>query len=205
MENQSSLSRVTPLKVVALTSLTFIMFAVGIYFQNGVFLMPLALFKPALFFVVVISLIPRIKSIRLAEITLLIWTFLVAISSQFVLQFFYSEQEFETKSESILDFQNLILLAAIVVLFGWQIWCSFQLKGLMRILNLINAIAFTTCLLTGLTEWLIVPLIMWVVTFNSLFFKQTVHYAIAIFLLFIVASIVLTAMYYGSKPVILAL
>jgi glycosyltransferase involved in cell wall biosynthesis len=67
LENQSSLSRVTPLKVVALTSLTFIMFAVGIYFQNGVFLMPLALFKPALFFVVVISLIPRIKSIRLAD------------------------------------------------------------------------------------------------------------------------------------------
>ncbi|MFN6085095.1 MAG: hypothetical protein ACK476_09235, partial [Fluviicola sp.] len=66
MENKSSLSRVTPLKVVALTSLTFIMFAVGIYFQNGVFLLPLALFKPALFFVVVISLIPRIKSIRLA-------------------------------------------------------------------------------------------------------------------------------------------
>lgn len=193
------------MKIVALTSLTFLMFALGIYFQNGVFLLPLALFKPALFFVVVLSLIPRYKTIRLAEVTLLIWTFLVAISSQFVLQFFYSEQEFETKSDAILDFQNLILLAAITVLFGWQIWCAFQLKGLMRILNLINSCAFTACLLVGLTEWLIVPLIMWVLTFNSLFFKQTIHYAIAVFLLFIVVSIVLTAMYYGSKPVILAL
>lgn len=193
------------MKIVALTSLTFLMFALGIYFQNGVFLLPLALFKPALFFVVVLSLIPRYKTIRLAEVSLLVWTFLVAISSQFVLQFFYSEQEFEAKSETILDFQNLILLAAIAVLFGWQIWCSYQLKGLMRILNLINSIAFTACLLTGLTEWLIVPLIMWVLTFNSLFFKQTIHYAIAVFLLFIIASIVLTAMYYGSKPVILAL
>lgn len=193
------------MKIVALTSLTFLMFALGIYFQNGVFLLPLALFKPALFFVVVLSLIPRYKTIRLAEVTLLIWTFLVAISSQFVLQFVYSEQEFETKSDAILDFQNLILLAAITVLFGWQIWCAFQLKGLMRILNLINSCAFIACLLVGLTEWLIVPLIMWVLTFNSLFFKQTIHYAIAVFLLFIVVSIVLTAMYYGSKPVILAL
>jgi hypothetical protein len=129
----------SPYRIISLTILTFLLFGFGVFLQDGVFLLPLALFKPSVLLVVLICLIPRYKSIHLPELVLLIWALLWAGTSQFVLQLFISNKYYELNRIQIDTVKEFVNLAFVCVLFGWQIWCGIQVKGFMRILNLVNA------------------------------------------------------------------
>ncbi len=195
----------SPIRIVSLTILTFLLFAFGVFMQDGVFLLPLALFKPSLLLIVSICFLLQYKNIRLPEITLFVWALLWAGTSQFVLQLFISDKYYAFHKEQIETVKEFINLAFVCILFGWQIWCGFQINGFMRVLNWINASLVFTCLLLGLDQWILVPVLMWGLTLYSPKTKDTIHFAVAVYVLFITFSAALTAMYYGRESVLFAL
>lgn len=189
-------------RIVLLAVLTASMYGLSMYMSDGAFIFPFGLYKVGLFLVAIILLIANRKKPGLMEVTLILWTLSLAISSKFIMQLVFSDTDFEIRKNSLIIFSSLFFLAFVLLFFGWQLLLAFQDKTIYRWLQIANAVAMMICLMMNMFEWLIVPTWMWLM---SVFLSRTenpMHKSVAGLVGFIIVSSWCSALYFGKEAIL---
>jgi len=189
-------------RIVLLAVLTAGMYGISTLMKDGVFIFPFGLYKIGLFLVAVILLIANRKKIGLKEVTLILWTGFLAVSSKFMIQLFFSDHDLEQKMDFTLAFSSWFFLGFVVFFFIWQILIALEDNTVYRWLQIANALAMTSCLMFNLFEWLIVPTWMWLL---SVFLNKTensLHKSVVGLLGFLIVSAWCSALYFGKDAIL---
>lgn len=198
-------------RIVLLAVLTASMYGLSIYMQDELYILPFGLYKVGMLLVAIILLIANRKKIRLLEVTMLIWGAALAVSSKFVLQFFFSESEFEQNMEQINAISAWSFLTFALFLFFWQVLLAFEDKTIYKWLQIANAAAMLMCLAVGILSrqfsdimfvWLIVPTCMWLTTVFLSRNENPMHKSLAGLLGFVIVSSWCSALYFGIEPIL---
>ncbi|WP_341905417.1 MULTISPECIES: hypothetical protein [Fluviicola] len=189
-------------RIVLLAVLTASMYGLSMYMSDGAFIFPFGLYKVGLLLVAIILLIANRKKPRLMEVTLILWTLSLAISSKFIMQLLFTDNDFETRMDSLITFSSLFFLAFVLFFFAWQLLLAFQDKTMYRWLQIANAVAMMICLMMNMFEWLIVPTWMWVMTVFLSRSENPMHKSVAGLVGFIIVSSWCSALYFGKEAIL---
>ena len=189
-------------RIVLLAILTAGMYGLSTLMKDGAFIFPFGLYKVGLFLVAVILLIANRKKIRLKEVTLILWTAFLAVSSKFVMQLIFTDLDFEEKQGSMIAFSSWFFLGFVLFFFIWQILLAFEDKTMYRWLQIANAVAMAICLMMNMFEWLIVPSWMWLMTVFLSKAENPMHKSIAGLVGFIILSSWCSALYFGKDAIL---
>lgn len=198
-------------RIVLLAVLTASMYGLSIYMQDGIYILPFGLYKVGVLLVAIILLIANRKKIRLIEVTMLIWGVALAASSKFVLQFFFSDSDFERDMVAINTFSAWSFLTFALFLFFWQLLLAFEDKTIYKWLQVANAVAMLMCLAMGILfrevsdamfVWLIVPTCMWLMTVFLSRNENPMHKSLAGLLGFVIVSSWCSALYFGIEAIL---
>ena len=141
-------------RIVLLAVLTAGMYGVSTFMKDGAFIFPFGLYKAGLFLVTAILLIANRKKLRLKEVTLLLWTVFLAVSSKFIMQLIFSDRDFEQDSVSMVIFSSWFFLGFVIFFFAWQVLLALEDKTLYRWLQIANAAAMAGHLQLRLSNYL---------------------------------------------------
>lgn len=189
-------------RIVLLAVLTAGMYGLSTLMKDGAFIFPFGLYKVGLFLVAIILLIANRKKIRLMEVTLILWTVSLALSSKFVMQLIFADRDFEHEMDSMITFSSLFFLAFVLFFFAWQLLIAFEDKTMYRWLQIANAVAMMTCLMMNMFEWLIVPTWMWLMTIFLSRAENPMHKSVAGLVGFIIVSSWCSALYFGKEAIL---
>lgn len=189
-------------RIVLLAVLTASMYGLSMYMSDGAFIFPFGLYKVGLLLVAVILLIANRKKPRLMEVTLILWTLSLTISSKFIMQLLFTDSDFETRMDSLITFSSLFFLAFVLFFFAWQLLLAFQDKTMYRWLQIANAVAMMICLMMNMFEWLIVPTWMWLMSVFLSRAENPMHKSVAGLLGFIIVSSWCSALYFGKEAIL---
>lgn len=189
-------------RIVLLAVLTASMYGLSMYMSDGAFILPFGLYKVGLFLVALILLIANKTKPRLKEVALILWTLSLAISSKFIMQLLFTDNDFESDMDSLMTFSSLFFLAFVLFFFGWQILLAFEDKTMYRWLQIANAVAMMTCLMMNMFEWLIVPTWMWLTTVFLSRTENPMHKSVAGLVGFIIVSSWCSALYFGKEAIL---
>jgi len=189
-------------RIVLLAVLTASMYGLSMYMSDGAFIFPFGLYKIGLLLVAIILLIANRKKPRLMEVTLILWTFSLAISSKFILQLLFTDSDFETRMDSLIIFSSSFFLAFVLFFFAWQLLLAFQDKTMYRWLQIANAVAMMICLMMNMFEWLIVPTWMWLMSVFLSRSENPMHKSVAGLVGFIIVSSWCSALYFGKEAIL---
>lgn len=189
-------------RIVLLAVLTAGMYGLSTYMQDGAFILPFGLYKVGLFVIAILLFIANRKKLRLAEVTLILWSVSLAVSSKFVMQLIFSDRDFEREMDVMITFSSWFFLAFILFFFAWQVIIAMEDKTLYRWLQIANAVAMMICLMMNMFEWFIVPTWMWLM---SVFLSRTenpMHKSMAGLVGFIILSSWCSALYFGKEAIL---
>ncbi|WP_343631591.1 hypothetical protein [Fluviicola sp.] len=189
-------------RIVLLAVLTASMYGLSTFMKDGAFIFPFGLYKVGLFLVAAILLIANRKKIRLKEVTLILWTVFLAVSSKFVMQLLFSDLDFEEEPDSIIVFSSWFFLGFVVFFFFWQILLAFEDKTMYRWLQIANGAAMSVCLMIGLFEWLIVPTWMWLLSVFLSKSENPMHKSVVGLVGFVILSSWCSALYFGKEAIL---
>lgn len=189
-------------RIVLLAILTAGMYGLSTLMKDGAFIFPFGLYKVGLFLVTAILLIANRKKIRLKEVTLILWTVFLALSSKFVMQLIFTDLDFEEELDSMLTFSSWFFLGFVLFFFVWQVLLAFEDKTMYRWLQIANAVAMTVCLMMNMFEWLIVPTWMWLMTVFLSKTENPMHKSVAGLVGFIILSSWCSALYFGKEAIL---
>lgn len=189
-------------RIVLLAILTAGMYGLSTLMKDGAYIFPFGLYKVGLFLVAVILLIANRKKIRLKEVTLILWTGFLAVSSRFVMQLIFKDLDFEERPDSMIVFSSWFFLGFILFFFIWQVLLALEDKTLYRWLQIANAVAMTSCLMMNMFEWLIVPSWMWLMTVFLSKTENPLHKSVAGLVGFIILSSWCSALYFGKDAIL---
>lgn len=189
-------------RIVLLAVLTASMYGLSMYMSDGAFIFPFGLYKIGLLLVAIILLIANRKKPRLMEVTLILWTLSLAISSKFIMQLLFTDSDLETRMDSLIIFSSSFFLAFVLFFFAWQILLAFQDKTMYRWLQIANAVAMMICLMMNMFEWLIVPTWMWLMTVFLSRSENPMHKSVAGLVGFIIVSSWCSALYFGKEAIL---
>ena len=198
-------------RIVLLSITTACVYAISIFAESGVFILPFGLYKPGILVVAVILLIANRKKLRLSEIALLISAVALAASSIFILQFFISDDEFIRNEQGIRLFSACSFLVFVLCFFIWQILLAIKDKTIFRWLQIANAVAMMLCMAMGTISeaasyemfvWLVVPTVMWLF---SVFLNRTpdpMNKSMAGLVGFVILSSWISAVFFGQEAIL---
>lgn len=189
-------------RIVLLAVLTASMYGLSTFMKDGAFIFPFGLYKVGLLLVAAVLLIANRKKIRLKEVTLILWTFFLAVSSKFVMQLLFSELDFEEEPDSIIVFSSWFFLGFVVFFFFWQILLAFEDKTMYRWLQIANGAAMSVCLMMNMFEWLIVPTWMWLLSVFLSKSENPMHKSVAGLVGFVILSSWGSALYFGKEAIL---
>jgi hypothetical protein len=189
-------------RIVLLAVLTASMYGLSMYMSDGAFILPFGLYKVGLLLVAIILLIANRKKPGLMDVTLILWTLSLAISSKFIMQLVFTDTDFETKMDSLITFSSAFFLAFVLFFFAWQILLAFQDKTMYRWLQIANAVAMMICLMMNMFEWLIVPTWMWLMSVFLSRAENPMHKSVAGLVGFIIVSSWCSALYFGKEAIL---
>jgi hypothetical protein len=188
-------------RIVLLSILTACIYAITIFMESGVFLLPFGLFKPALF-IIALSLAIVNKRFGWQEITLLLATLALALSSKFFLQFVISHERMHTSQVEIETFVSFSLIAATLFLLTWQVLIAWEDRTQFRWLQIINAVVMLTCIWMNMYVWLIVPTLMWLMSVFLSRNQNPMHKSFAGLLGFVIVSSWISGLIFGGEAIL---
>jgi hypothetical protein len=189
-------------RIVLLAVLTAGMYGLSTFMKDGAYLFPFGLYKVGAFLVATILVIANRKKIRLKEVTLILWSVFLAVSSKFVMQLIFSDRDFEQGLDTMIVFSSWFFLGFVVFFFFWQILIAWEDKTMYRWLQIANGAAMSVCLMMNMFEWLIVPTWMWLL---SVFLSKTenpMHKSMVGLVGFIIISSWCSALYFGQEAIL---
>lgn len=189
-------------RIVLLAVLTAGMFGLSTYMKDGVFLLPLVLYKVGLFLVALILLIANKAKIRWQEGALLLWTFSLLLSSKFIYEILFSQSYLTEHHDQFLVFSTRCLLGFVVFFFVWQILIALQDKTNFRWLQIINASLIMICFFMNMFEWMIVPFWMWMLSVFLSRNENPLHKSMAGLYGFVFLSAWISALYFGKEAIL---
>jgi hypothetical protein len=145
-------------RIAILFILTICIYALSIFFETGMFLLPLGLYKLGLLLISILFAIIE-KKARLKELLLILSMISLAIGSQFVLQFIFPPSDLSKDTYELV--KSISLIGFSLIFLAWQINLALPEKSIFRLLQLINAFAMSVCILTNQYTWYLIPTIMW--------------------------------------------
>jgi len=183
--------------VVRLTVLTACIFAFSIYMQKGTWIFPFPLYEAALLPAVIALYVVDKKRPGITGILAIIWSLLQLCASQFVLEFFINDRNFEWFYESLITDYLLLFFVLILMVWGWVV--SFGLgKILYRAMSWLAIAAFTACFILNAYYWAMLPLVVWLTVWIVAEREASIHRNILFLFTFFFLSKHLTLLFMGS-------
>jgi hypothetical protein len=189
-------------RIVLLAVLTAGMYGLSIYMDDGTFVLPFGLYKIGLLLVAIILLVANKKKPGLKEITLILWTLFLAVSSKFVMQLIFSDRDFEREMDSMLTFSSWFFLGFVLFFFFWQLLIAFEDNTVYRWLQIANALAMMICLLLNMYEWFLVPTWMWLLSVFLNKAENPLHKSMVGLVGFVILSSWFSALYFGKDAIL---
>lgn len=189
-------------RIVLLAVLTAGMYGLSTLMKDGAFIFPFGLYKAGLFLVAIVLLIANRKKIGLKEVTLILWTAFLAVSSKFVMQLIFAERDFEREMNTMVSFSSWFFLGFVLFFFFWQMLLAFEDDTMYRWLQIANALAMMACLMMNLFEWLIVPTWMWLMSLFLSKAENPMHKSMAGLVGFVIVSSWCSALYFGKEAIL---
>jgi hypothetical protein len=192
----------TSQRIALLAMLTACMYAFSIYMQHDIWLFPFGLFRVGLFVVFILMLVAEKKAPTLPDFLVLAWTALFAISSNFILQFFFGEKSFLEHHSEIELFTSWTLLGFAVILLFWQVRMAWSSEGWKRWMQLVGGLSFFYCMITNDFRWVLFPVLLWFIALRWNETAPDTHRSIASVFLFIIASTYVSGFFFGMEHVL---
>ncbi len=180
---------------------TALVFGVIIFLESGKFILPFGLFKPALFICTVIILIAEKKKLQLVDWLLIGWTTILAATSTFVLQFFFSEATAEKHAELMLVVLSFMQILGFSLLFLWQIAVSKPSSFFTKFLQITGAAGMLIALLLNSYFWLLAPTVLWFLGL-AIEKKRSSSYGMALLLFFAIISCWVSGYFFGMESIV---
>lgn len=187
-------------RIVLLSILTACIYAITIFAESGMFILPFGVFKPALFALAVLLIIVN-KRFGWQEISLLLATFSLTLSSKLLLQLMLSDETLNTHRPEVETFISFSLLAFTLFLFLWQVLIAWEDKTQFRWLQIVNALVMLTCIWMNMYAWLIVPTLMWLMSVFLSRNNNPMHKSFAGLFGFVVLSTWVSGLIFGADAV----
>lgn len=187
-------------RIVLLSILTACIYAITIFAESGMFILPFGVFKPALFALAVLLTIVN-KRFGWQEISLLLATFSLTLSSKLFLQLLISDETLHTHRPEVETFISFSLIAFTLFLFLWQVLIAWEDKTQFRWLQIVNALVMLTCIWMSMYAWLIVPTLMWLMSVFLSRNKNPMHKSFAGLFGFVVLSTWISGLIFGADAV----
>ena len=188
-------------QVVRLTLLTACIFGFSIYMQKGTWVFPFPMYELSML-VALIALYFIDKKPGIIGVLAFTWTLLQLSTSQFVLEFFFDDQDFILFYDSALP--DFLILGFVLVFLCWGILISLKLHQLIfRILGIIGCVLFISSyfasdFLDHAFLWAIIPLVGWFILLMLDEKEGTIHRNILFLFTFFFISKHLTLFWMGS-------
>jgi hypothetical protein len=188
-------------RIVLLSILTACIYATIIFAESGMFILPFGVFKPALFALAVVLVIVN-KRFGWQEISLLLATFSLAISSKLLLQLVISDETLNTHMPEVETFVSFSLIAFTLFFLLWQVLIAWEDKTQFRWLQIVNALVMLTCIWMNMYAWLIVPTLMWLMSVFLSRNQNPMHKSYAGLFGFVVLSTWISGLVFGADVVL---
>lgn len=194
-----------PVRIAIIAIMAFVILGLGLLLQSGQFVLPVGLFKPAFFLICAIGLIVQKSKIKFSEVTAILWTLGLLLSSKFIFDIFWNGNLSEEQINFYYWFHDFTNLVTYTFLLLWMLLIAWKENSKWSVLQIIGGIGLFSCLLLNLFEWTILPVSIW---FGGMLFiknRQTVDYALAVFLFFVVVATWVSAYFFGVDAILLQL
>jgi len=194
-----------PVRIAIIAIMVFVILGISPLLGSGQFVLPIGLFKPAFFLILAIGLIVQKTKIKFSEATAFVWTLGLLLSSKFIFDIFWNGSLSEDQINFYYGFHDFTNLVTYSFLLLWMLLIAWRENSRWSVLQVIGGIGFFCCLLLNLFEWTILPVSIWFGGMLLMKNRQTVDYALAVFLFFVVVSTWLSAYFFGVDTILLQL
>lgn len=188
-------------QVVRLTILTACIFGFSIYMQKGTWVFPFPMYELSML-VALMALYFIDKKPGIIGVLAFLWALLQLSTSQFVLEFFFDDQDFILFYDSSLP--DFLILSFVLVFLSWGILISLKLQQfIFRILGIIGCVVFISSYFVGaMLEhaflWAMIPLVGWLILLILDEKEGTIHRNILFLFTFFFISKHLTLFWMGG-------
>lgn len=189
-------------RIALLSILTACMYAFSIFMQSHTWLFPFGLFRIGLFIVFILMLLAERKKPRWEDVLVLSWAALFAVSSNFILQFFFSEQAYTIHQLSIELFTSWALFGFAFLLLAWQMLLAWRTDGWTRWAQIAGGLGFFSCMLLNDFRLVCLPVALWFVALKVRPVASAAHQSIATVFFFIVLSAYISGFFFGMEEVL---
>jgi hypothetical protein len=160
--------------VVRLTILTACIFGFSIYMQKDTWIFPFPLYEVSMLAAIVLLYIADRKMPDLIGFTAIGWAVFQLIASDFILEFFLTERNFQWFEESF--FIDYLLLGFALVFLVWGLFVSWQWKNLsLRVTGMLMVTGFVGCFIFNSYLIAIAPLVAWLACFYADNKEASIH------------------------------
>jgi len=184
-------------QVVRLTILTACIFGFSIYMQKGTWVFPFPMYELSLLGALIALYIVDKKKPGITGGLAFIWAILHLTTSQFVLEFFFDDHDFQRFYESAVP--DFLLLGFSAVFLVWGILISLKSQKLaLQVFGIIGCVAFITCFVLNAYLWAMIPLVGWLMLLVIAEKEGTIHRNILFLFTFFFLSKHLTLFWMGG-------
>ena len=139
-------------QVVRLTILTACIFGFSIYMQKGTWVFPFPMYELSLLGALIVLYIVDKKKPGVAGLLAFTWAILQLTTSQFALEFFFDDNDFQRFYDSAIP--DFLLLGFALIFLIWGILISLKLKKItLRIFGILGCVAFVSCFVLNAYLW----------------------------------------------------
>jgi hypothetical protein len=178
------------------------MYALSMFMQRDIWLFPFPLFRIAFPILMIGMLISDRAKISSKDVLMLLWGVVLLLSSNYVLQLFFSEHYFLTHQSSFQLYSSLMLLLFSLVFLGWQLFIAWNDKSYLRWIQWVGASGFFTCMIVNDFRFAIIGISIWLfgVMRSSAIAKR--YQSIALVFWFVVLTVTITGWFAGQDEVL---
>src|SRR6218665_3662254 len=194
-----------PFRIAIIAIMAYVILGLAPLLDSGQFVLPIGLFKPTFFVILVIGLIVQKKKLQFSDAVALVWTFGLLLTSKFIFDIFWNRELTENQINIYYGIHDIGNLITYIFLLFWMLLIAWREKSRLSIDQVIGALGFFVCLMMNAFIWTIFPLIIW---FLGMFFQKkrnALHYGLATFLFFVVVAVWCSAYFFGEDAILLQL
>jgi len=192
-----------PVRITIIAIMAYVILGLAPLLESGQLVLPYTLFKPTFLLILIVGIIVQKKKMQFAESVAFVWTGGLLLTSKFVFDIFWNRELTDNEFNFYYSLRDYTNLATYVSLLLWMLLIAWKENSKLSVIQVIGAIGLFVCLMSNELTWIILPTLVW---YSGMFLqknRKTVNYALAVFLMFTIVSVWLSAYFFGIDAVLI--
>lgn len=192
-------------RIAVIAILVFVILGIAPLLDSGQFIIPFGLLKPTFVVILIIGFFIERKKLKLLDYVAMFWTAGLLVTSKFLFEIFLQGRISDNSLEIYKDFHANATLLTYIALLLWMLLLAWKDKNNWSIVQLVGALGIFSSFLLNELFWLLPLVMLWYLGIYFQKKKGTLHSGLAVFFLFTIVVVWLSAYFFGRDAVLLQL